>query len=139
MNARSQHRPGPARRVAAVLFTIALLAPSLASAQAPAAPADTAGGTRGRFFTRGDAALAGLFAVGTVAMFPLDRRIALDMNGSPLRDNSFVKHAADVFRVTAVPGSTLKEWRGPRQRGGASFPYLADEGRAGRERGGGVQ
>jgi membrane-associated phospholipid phosphatase len=86
---------------------LALLAPSPSRAQATSAPADTAGGTRGRFFTKKDAELGLLFAVGTVAMFPLDRRIALDMQGSSLRSNGFVKRTADVFRVTAIPGSTI--------------------------------
>jgi hypothetical protein len=54
-----------------------------------------------------DAVVAGLFAGGTVARFPLDRRIALDMQGSSLRTNSFVQHSADVVRVTAVPGNVI--------------------------------
>lgn len=81
--------------------------PLLVAVAGAQAPADTAGGTRARFFTRGDAELAALFAAGTVAMFPLDRRIALGMRDSPLRDNSFVKHSADAFRLTAIPGSTI--------------------------------
>ena len=96
-----------ARSTRRLLLALVLLAPAMSDAQDSTAPADTAGGTRARFFTRGDAQLATLFAVGTIAMFPLDRRIALDMNGSSLRSNGFVKHAADAFRVTAVPGSTL--------------------------------
>lgn len=94
------------RSVFLACLAFPLLAP-WARTQTPQASADTVGGTRARFFTRADAELAALFAAGTVAMFPLDRRIALDMHDSPLRDNSFVKHAADAFRLTAVPGSTI--------------------------------
>ena len=84
---------------------LALLPLSLA-AQSPA-PADSVGGAHGRFFTRKDAAIAGLFVAGTLAMFPLDRSIAADMKNSPLQNNSFVKHTADAFRVTAIPGSAI--------------------------------
>ena len=70
-------------------------------------PPDTSGGSHGRFFTGQDAAVAGLFAVGTIAMFPLDRTIAANMKNSSLQNNAFVHHTADAFRVTAVPGSAL--------------------------------
>ena len=93
--------------LAAAVFLFGTCIAPIAGAQSPGAPADTSGGRRGRFFTGTDAALAGLFAVGTVAMFPLDRRIALDMRTSSLQKNSFVKHSADAFRLTAVPGSTI--------------------------------
>ena len=68
---------------------------------------DTSSPQHGRFFTGKDAAVAGLFALGTVAMFPVDGRIARYMKGSPLHKNSFVKHASDAFRLTAQPGSTI--------------------------------
>ena len=83
------------------------VAPASALAQATTLPTDTTGGAHGRFFTGKDAAIAGLFAAGTIAMFPLDRSIAADMKNSSLQSNSFVKHTADVFRVTAVPGSVI--------------------------------
>lgn len=92
--------------VCALLLAGTIATPPL-GAQVAHAPADTSGGRRGRFFTGTDAALAGLFAMGTVAMFPLDRQIALDMRSSSLQSNSFVKHSADAFRLTAVPGSAI--------------------------------
>ena len=95
------------RSAASGLLLLGTFMTSPAVAQAPVVPADTSGGRYGRFFTGTDAALAGLFAVGTIAMFPLDRRIALDMHTSSLQNNSFVKHSADAFRLTAVPGSAI--------------------------------
>lgn len=89
------------------LLAITTFLPHRSSAQAVQTAVDTSGGTHGRFFTSKDAVVAGIFALGTVTMFPLDRRIALDMQGSSLRNNSFVKHSADAFRITAVPGSAI--------------------------------
>lgn len=86
---------------------LASFAPISAVAQATSVPTDTSGGAHGRFFTGKDAAIAGLFAAGTIAMFPLDRTIAADMKNSSLQSNSFVKHTADAFRITAVPGSAI--------------------------------
>ena len=88
-----------------VLSAVLLSIPHRAGGQAVLA--DTSSAAHGRFFTSRDAAVAGIFAIGTVAMFPLDRRIARELRGSPLQQNAFVKHSADVFRVTAVPGSTI--------------------------------
>ena len=88
------------------LIGVALLVPELLVGQGTA-PADTSGGHRGRFFTGKDAAVAGLFALGTVAMFPVDQRIAREMTRSPLHKSSFIKHSSDVFRLTAQPGSTI--------------------------------
>ena len=90
-----------------VLLLLAICLPTATIAQVPAPSADTSGGSHARFFTGRDAALAGFFALGTVAMFPIDQRIAHDMHGTSLHDNSFVKHAADAFRITAVPGSAI--------------------------------
>lgn len=64
-------------------------------------------GIGGTFFTRRDAGLAALFAVGTVALFPLDRKIAMETRGSSLQGNTFVRRSANLFRVTAIPGSTI--------------------------------
>ncbi len=87
---------------------LALVASPVATrGQSPTVVPDTSSESHGRFFTGHDAVLAGAFALGTVAMFPLDQRIAHDMAGSSLKSNSFVKHAADAFRVTTIPGSTV--------------------------------
>jgi membrane-associated phospholipid phosphatase len=88
------------------LAGVALCVPQLLVAQAPV-PTDTSSAAHGRFFTGHDAVVAGLFAIGTVAMFPIDQRVAREMKGSPLHKNSFIKTSSDVFRLTAQPGSTI--------------------------------
>ena len=105
--------PVPPARHTRIAVTRILLAALLsvhavhdAAAQSVTLP-DSGGASHGRFFTGKDAALAGLFAVGTIAMFPVDRTIAANLKGSSLQNNSFVKHTADAFRVTAVPGSAV--------------------------------
>ena len=90
------------RSVVSLTLLVAAAAPRAAAAQA--IDSSAIGGT---FFTRRDAALAGLFTAGTIAMFPLDRTIAMSMQGSSLRSNSFIKRSANIFRVTAIPGSTI--------------------------------
>lgn len=97
-------------RVARLAVLLLASVPLVGRAQdVPAPPPDSTPAPRGdtRFFTARDALVAGLFAAGTVAMFPLDRRIAVDSRGSSLQQNSFIKRSADVFRVTAIPGSTI--------------------------------
>ena len=89
-----------------LVAVLSILAPADGVTQS-ITPPDTSGGSHGRFFTGQDAALAGLFAVGTIAMFPLDRTIAANMKTSSLQNNAFVHHTADAFRVTAVPGSAV--------------------------------
>ena len=89
-----------------LVLALCIASRSLSAQAVPSGP-DSIGGSRAQLFTGRDAALAGLFAIGTVAMFPLDQRIAHDMAGSSLKRNSFVKHSADAFRVTAIPGSAI--------------------------------
>ena len=103
-------RPARRTRTAFTRIFLAALLSVLAVSDAATqsvTPPDSGGAARGRFFTGKDAALAGLFAAGTIAMFPVDRTIAADMKGSALQNNSFVKHTADAFRLTAVPGSAI--------------------------------
>ena len=103
-----RHRAGRLLLILGTLSPAGLWAQSSpTSPTASAGRADTTGAARGDFFTGRDAALAGLFTAGTIAMFPVDRRIAMSLKTSSLQDNAFVHHAADAFRLTAVPGSLL--------------------------------
>ncbi len=55
------------------------------------------------FFTKKDALLAGGFVLGTVAMFPLDKHIAL--NFQKPSNSSFLKNASTGVEVIASPGA----------------------------------
>src|SRR5437764_1577935 len=85
-----------------------LLMPGMISAQQPTTlssnPRDTTHAqTQAPFFTRKDAVLAGIFAVGTVAMFPLDHHIAHYFQ-TPSNSN-FLQNASKGVEVIASPGA----------------------------------
>jgi membrane-associated phospholipid phosphatase len=82
------------------------LGSSLATAQAPTLIADSAHTqTQAPFFTRKDVLLAGAFALGTVAMFPLDKRIA--QNFQKPSNTAFLKNASTGVEVIASPGAYI--------------------------------
>lgn len=90
------------------LLPLPALALSIAAlAQAPIATADTTAAPPAPFFTRSDALVAGGLAIGTVAMFPLDRNIARYVRGDRLQRNAFLVTGASIFRVAGVPGSLI--------------------------------
>jgi membrane-associated phospholipid phosphatase len=70
-------------------------------------PARSAASSGQPLFTSGDAALAAGFAVATVALFPLDQRLALRLQDSSTQANRFLKHTATGFRVLGFPGSII--------------------------------
>ena len=82
------------------------LAPAAAAAQDLAKP-DTAAHRSARLFTRRDAYIAGAFAVGTLAMFPVDRAIASDLQDSTVQANQFLEHAATAARRVGSPGALV--------------------------------
>jgi membrane-associated phospholipid phosphatase len=88
---------------------IATLAAALASPVAPAAaqPADTTKVSTEPLFTSADAWIAGAFALGTVAMFPLDRRIAEGLQDPTTQANRFFKDASRGFEVISQPGAYI--------------------------------
>ena len=95
------HATARRRAASAALLLVAAMPPA---ARAQGSDSSAFGGT---FFTRRDAALAALFTAGTIAMFPLDRSIAMGTRGSSLQRNDFVRRSANLFRITAIPGSTM--------------------------------
>ena len=95
------HATARRRAASAALLLVAAMPPA---ARAQGSDSSAFGGT---FFTRRDAALAALFTAGTIAMFPLDRSIAMGTRGSSLQRNDFVRRSANLFRITAIPGSTI--------------------------------
>jgi membrane-associated phospholipid phosphatase len=89
-------------RIAALILA---LAPSLAIAQQT--QTDTTGVTRSTepLFTSRDAIYAGAFTVGTVLLFPLDKKIAQNLQDKHNQGNRFFHHQATNFRLIAQPGA----------------------------------
>jgi membrane-associated phospholipid phosphatase len=80
------------------------IAAATAAAQDLAKP-DTAAQRSARLFTRRDAYIAGAFAAGAVAMFPLDRTLANHLQDSTVQANRFLSHAATAARRVGSPGA----------------------------------
>lgn len=69
-----------------------------------AQPVDTTHISTAPLFTRSDLAIAGLFAVATVAAAPLDRHFADRMQNLASKESRFLKDAADFFNFMGSPG-----------------------------------
>ncbi len=54
-----------------------------------------------------DALLLGVFAIGTVAVSPLDMRVAARLQDSSTQENRFLHTAATGFRILGDPGSVV--------------------------------
>jgi membrane-associated phospholipid phosphatase len=96
----------PLRQLGARIATLFLaLSPSLALAQQT--QTDTTGVTRSTqpLFTKSDAIYAGAFTVGTVLLFPLDKKIAENLQDRHNQGNRFFHHQATNFRLIAQPGA----------------------------------
>jgi membrane-associated phospholipid phosphatase len=99
----------PSARVATLLLSVvpvlSAVAPSLAIAQQT--QTDTTGVTPSRepLFTSRDAIYAGAFTVATIALFPLDRKIAENLQDERNQSNRFFHHEATNFRLIAQPGA----------------------------------
>ncbi|MGH7615780.1 MAG: phosphatase PAP2 family protein [Gemmatimonadaceae bacterium] len=100
----------PRRKAFVALVAGALvLAPAFSDAQQTVTAKDpkdtTHAQTQAPFFTFKDALLASGFAVGTVAMFPLDRSAAKELLDSATQANRFFKHASTGAELIASPGA----------------------------------
>ena len=92
---------------------VALLVPSFAIAVGAGLPpsvgaqTDTTGvrPSTQPLFTGRDAIYAGAFAIATVALFPLDREIAGNLQDPRNQSNRFFHHQATNFRLIAQPGA----------------------------------
>lgn len=91
--------------VGRVLGRGALLA-VLVAAPAVAQPADTLPRSDDPVFTRNDAIAAGIFAVATVAAFPLDKLFA-DYSQGAIQERRFARRVAVVVEEIAVPGAFI--------------------------------
>lgn len=89
-----------------VVFTCVWMAAVPAAAQDLSKP-DTAAQRSARLFTRRDAYIAGAFAAGAVAMFPVDRTLANHLQDSTVQANQLLSHAATGARRLASPGALV--------------------------------
>jgi membrane-associated phospholipid phosphatase len=80
-----------------------LVAAAPAAAQDLTKP-DTASHRSGKLFTHRDLLIVGAFAAGTVAMFPLDRAVARELQDSSVQANGLLSHGATAARVLGSPG-----------------------------------
>jgi membrane-associated phospholipid phosphatase len=58
-------------------------------------------------FTKGDAALAGAFAVGALIAQPLDKHFAVRLQQPNTQENRIFQKASTFFNTTAVPGAFI--------------------------------
>lgn len=58
-------------------------------------------------FTKGDAALAGVFTLGAIAARPLDKYFAQRLQDPRAQESEFLRKSARVFNATAVPGAFI--------------------------------
>ena len=102
-----QHISFSARAVAAALLLVIAAVPSAAqTTDAHALPAsDTAVTVRRPLFTYRDAVVAGAFVATTVAMAPLDRRLAQHLQSPGAQANRFIHHGAKGLELFASPGA----------------------------------
>jgi membrane-associated phospholipid phosphatase len=87
-----------------VALACAWIAAAPAAAQDLSKP-DTTAQRSARLFTRRDLYIAGAFAAGAAAMFPLDRTLASHLQDSTVQANRFLSHAATGARLVGSPGA----------------------------------
>jgi len=96
----------PLRPLAARVATLLLaVAPSLAVAQQKQTDTTGVKPSTAPLFTGSDAIYAGAFTVATIALFPLDRKIADNLQDERNQSNRFFHHEATNFRLIAQPGA----------------------------------
>lgn len=94
----SRHLHGPL-----VAAWVLLSAPSVV-AQASDSAFTT---SRQPLFSTHDAILAGAFVAGTLALLPLDRSIAVDLQDSTVQAHDFLQDIASDFRLLGSPGTVI--------------------------------
>lgn len=94
------------RKFAVGLLGLLGAAPLAVQAQQPPVARDTSHDqTQAPYFTKGDAFLAAGFALGTVAMFPLDKQLASHLQDSVKQ--GFLKNASKGVEYIASPGAYI--------------------------------
>ena len=85
-------------------LTMVPVASGTLRAQQPASDSIT---RRSDIFSRSDAITAAVFVLGTAAIMPLDRHIAVESQRPSLQNNTALSHAATTFRLLGEPGSIV--------------------------------
>ena len=70
-------------------------------------PVDTARRSTAPLFTLRDAVVAAGFVGATVALFPVDERVAKQLQNENTQTNRFLKNASNGFELIAVPGAFI--------------------------------
>ncbi len=102
MNLRS---PAALRRIVLSLSAAVLALPSASLAQQSVGDTTSAG--HGDVFSGRDALTAAAFVLGTAAILPFDRHIAVESQRPSLQNNSTLGHTLTGFRVLGEPGSII--------------------------------
>jgi membrane-associated phospholipid phosphatase len=89
----------PVRHLVAALSLLACTG-GTAAAQADTIP-------RKKFFTWKDAAILEAFAIATVAIAPLDKRIAARLQNASVQENRSMRRAAEFVETVTDPGSVI--------------------------------
>jgi membrane-associated phospholipid phosphatase len=97
-----------------MVASLAVLPAAASTSYAQQSTADSAA-TDTRVFTRGDAVTAAVFVLGTAAVMPLDRHIAVESQRPSLQNNAALSHTATTFRLLGEPGAIVLA--------GASYVY----------------
>ena len=88
------------RSVATVLVAACALLPRGAQSQETPSPR-----SRAPYFSGTDAAVGLALAATTIALFPLDQRIAASLQGRSVQDNGFLRGSSTVSELLAIPGA----------------------------------
>jgi membrane-associated phospholipid phosphatase len=92
------------RTIGRMVAVAAMLAAASPAAAQDLSRPDTAAQRSGKLFTHRDLLIAGAFAAGTVAMFPLDRALARHLQDSTVQTNHLLSHGATAARLLGSPG-----------------------------------
>jgi membrane-associated phospholipid phosphatase len=97
------------RRIAfiTVAFTLSILGGAPLRAQSPVASDSSHRESQLPLFTWRDAALAGGFGALTVAMFPVDQRVARQLQDSSTQANRFFRNGSKAVQYLADPGAII--------------------------------
>jgi hypothetical protein len=109
MQRQSAVRAGLRRMGLAVAITAAAIPTGIRAQPAPndtsRASTDSIIGGHKHLFGHRDVVIAGAFTATTILLFPLDRRLAQDLQDSSVQANRFFKDAAHGVEIIASPGA----------------------------------
>jgi membrane-associated phospholipid phosphatase len=95
------------RALARIAICASLVASSTAATIASAQEGQRTPAPHADLFRQPDAIAAALFLLGTAAVMPLDRRVAVESQRPSLQTNAALARTSTVFRVLGEPGSII--------------------------------